>query len=244
MNDLFAADYSGKPFHFLGTAHLTVLGSIILLNLLLFLFRTHFSAKTRRNIRYAMAIVLFFNEVGYHIWRISTGTWTVQRMLPLHLCAVLVWLSIVMLLSRSTRLYEFSYFLGIAGATQALLTPEAGQYGFPHYRWCQTFLSHAILVTVPLYVTFVEGFRPSWKSMARVLVTLNIYAVFVGIVNALVGSNYLYIARKPDIPTLLDALGPWPWYILAMEAIGLALCLLLYLPFAIKDKNRNGRVME
>ncbi|PIE32474.1 TIGR02206 family membrane protein [candidate division KSB3 bacterium] len=236
MSDVFAVNYSGEPFHFFGPAHITVLTSIILFNVLFFLFRKRFSVKVRRNIRYGMAILLFLNEIGYHIWRISTGTWTIQHMLPLHLCAVLVWFSLVMLLTGSVRIYEFSYFLGIAGATQALLTPEVSQYGFPHYRWCQTFISHGILVAIPLYMTFVEGFRPYWKSVTRVLLTLNIYAVFVGIVNAMVGSNYLFIARKPDMPTLLDVLGPWPWYILAMEALALVLCLLLYLPFAIKDK--------
>lgn len=53
--------------------------------------------------------------------------------------------------------------------------------------------------------------------------------------NALLGSNYMFIARKPDDPSLIDVLGPWPWYILSLEAVGLAICFILYLPFAIKD---------
>ncbi|GAB4481644.1 MAG: hypothetical protein OHK0031_03670 [Anaerolineales bacterium] len=32
-------------------------------------------------------------------------------------------------------IYELLYFMGIGGALQALLTPDVGIYGFPHYRY-------------------------------------------------------------------------------------------------------------
>ena len=67
------------------------------------------------------------------------------------------------------------------------------------------------------------------------MVWLNVYMVLVEVVNFALGSNYMFIARKPDVPTLIDFLGPWPWYIIPLEAIGFAVCLLLYLPFAIRD---------
>jgi hypothetical integral membrane protein (TIGR02206 family) len=57
----------------------------------------------------------------------------------------------------------------------------------------------------------------------------------VGIVNALLGSNYLFIAHKPATASLLDVLPPWPWYLPILEAIALVLIGLLYLPFAIRD---------
>ena len=57
----------------------------------------------------------------------------------------------------------------------------------------------------------------------------------VGGINALIGSNYLFIARKPDTASLLDVLPQWPWYIIHIEAIGLLSMLILYLPFAIRD---------
>ncbi|GAK52247.1 conserved hypothetical integral membrane protein [Candidatus Moduliflexus flocculans] len=163
-------------------------------------------------------------------------------MLPLHLCSALVWTSAIMLLTRSYRLYEFIYFLGIGGATQALLTPDAGIYGFPHYRWFQTFLAHILIVSSVVYMTAVERYRPTWKSLKRAIIALNIYAAFVGVVNALLGSNYLFIARKPDIPTLLDQLAPWPWYILELEVLALIVFVLLYVPFAFYDwKDANAK---
>ncbi len=243
MKELFAIDYHGGAFQFFGIPHLTVLGLLLFVNIFFFFRGKHFSPATRRRLRYGMATLLLANEIGYHVWRISTDTWTIQNMLPLHLCSALVWLSVVMLYTNNNRIYEYVYFLGIAGAAQALLTPEAAQYGFPHYRWCQTFLSHSILVTAPIYMTLAEGFRPYWRSYFHMVLATNVYMLFVGMVNWLVGSNYLYVARKPDIPTLLDLLGPWPWYILAIEAIGLSLCLLLYLPFAVKDRLSSKKII-
>jgi uncharacterized membrane protein YwaF len=38
-----------------------------------------------------------------------------------------------MLVTRSYVVYEFAYFMGIASAIQALLTPDLGLYGFPTF---------------------------------------------------------------------------------------------------------------
>jgi uncharacterized membrane protein YwaF len=59
--------------------------------------------------------------------------------------------------------------------------------------------------------------------------------LFVAGVNRAIGSNYLFIAHKPDVATALDLLGPWPWYIAGMQIVGIILAVVLYLPFAIKD---------
>jgi len=69
----------------------------------------------------------------------------------------------------------------------------------------------------------------------RVVVGLNLYMLVVFGINKLVDGNYMFIMHKPETPSLIDVLGPWPWYILSLEAIGLIICFLLYLPFAIKD---------
>ena len=84
-------------------------------------------------------------------------------------------------------------------------------------------------------MTVIEQYRPYWTSLLHAVVGANLYMLLVGLVNALIGSNYMFIAHKPDTPSLLDVLGPWPWYILSAEAVGLAVGLLLYLPFFIHD---------
>ena len=87
----------------------------------------------------------------------------------------------------------------------------------------------------------VEGFRPTWRSIVRVAVWTNVYVVIIYFVNAAIGSNYLMINYKPNTPSLLTLLPDWPLYILYMEAIGVITCLLLYLPFAVKDMRNKNR---
>ena len=234
MANLFIADYDGAPFNFLGPAHVTALVLIVLLNIFLFRDRKK-DEKARLRTRRTLAIILWLNEGGIHLWLIVHGMWNIQEHIPLHACSVLVWLAGFMLINKDERIYPFAYFVGIAGAVQALFTPDIGIYGFPHYRFFQTNISHGLLVTAAVYMTTVEGMRPTWKSLLRVVIATNIYMVIILGVNSLIGSNYLFVSRKPPEPSLLDVLPDWPIYLIYMEAIGAVCFLLLYLPFWIND---------
>jgi hypothetical integral membrane protein (TIGR02206 family) len=234
MINFFAANYQGPAFELFGTAHFAVLGALVLLNLFLLRFKNA-NEGTKSLLRWALALILLINEVAWHYWNYVFGKWTIQTMLPLHLCSLMVWTGALMLVTKNYRIYEFMYFMGIAGAIQALATPGIGIYGFPHFVFFQYFLSHGLIITSAIYMTVVEGFRPTWKSLFRVAIWMNIYVVIVYLINSAIGSNYLMINYKPNTPSLLDLLPEWPVYILYMELIGVISILLLYLPFVVKD---------
>jgi len=235
MNQFFGLEWDGSPFVLFNTPHLIALAIISLINIALAAFGKRLSDRQRTVVRYTLAGVLIVDELLWHVWNATTGQWTIRTMLPFHLCSVLVWLSAVMLIRKSYAIYEVAYLLGIAGALQALLTPDAGIYGFPHFRAFQVMISHGAIITSAVCMTAVEGFRPTADSIKRVLVRANIYAVVVFIVNMLIGSNYLFIAHKPETASLLDVLPPWPWYLPFLELLALVFIGLFYLPFAIKD---------
>lgn len=236
MGQFFARNYSGPAFQLFGPAHLAALAALVLLNVLL--IRTkNASQRVHRNIRWALAITIWSAEIAWHAWNIATGQWSVQYMLPLNLCSILIWLTGFMLIFKNKRIYEFAYFLGIGGAMQYLMTPDLGIYGFPHFRFFQTFLSHGLLVTCAIYMTVVEGFRPTWKSVARVVVWANVYMGIIFLINLRLGSDYLDLNAKPATPSLLSLLPAWPIYIIFMELIGLATIFLLFLPFLIHQKH-------
>jgi len=104
-----------------------------------------------------------------------------------------------------------------------------------HFRAVQTLIAHGTLIIVPIFMTTKEGFRPTWGSFVRVAIGTNLYLVVIHFINLAIGSNYLFTVGKPTTESLLDILGPWPVYLLSMEAIGFALFFLLYLPFMLKD---------
>lgn len=234
MEQFFAGDYSGPAFEFLGTAHRVALAVLVVLNLFLILFRNA-DDKTKTKIRWTLALILLGNEIGWHYWNYAVGKWTLQTMLPLQVCSLLVWFGVWMLVTKNYRIYEFMYLMGIGGAIQALATPDLGIYGFPHFRFFQTFLSHGLIITSAVYMTVVEGLRPTWKSLLRIAVWMNIYVVIIFFVNIYLGSNYLMVNHKPETASLLDLLPDWPVYILYMEALGIFTFLILYQPFVFKD---------
>jgi hypothetical integral membrane protein (TIGR02206 family) len=234
MGDFITSDYQGRPFQFLGIPQIVTLLLLVLLNIILLRDKRK-DEKARARTRWTIAIILWVNEALFHLWHIYYGSWNIQEHIPLHACSVLIWLSGFMLIKKNKTIYEFAYFMGIAGAIQALFTPDIGIYGFPHYRFFQTFISHGLLVTGAIYMTTVEGFRPTWKSLLRVIVWMNVYTLVVLGINSLIGSNYLFVSRKPPGPTLLDALPEWPVYLLYIEGLGFVMFLLLYLPFFLKD---------
>lgn len=235
MGNILSIDFPNHPFIIFGIPHLVALLLIALPVFALASFGSHLSANQRLWFRYGVGIILVLNESLWHLWNWATGQWTVQTMLPLHLCSVMVFATAYMLFTRSYFIFEFSYFLGLGAAIQAIMTPDLGIYGFPHIRFFQTFIAHGLLFIAPFYMIFVEGYRPTWRSMLRTIVWLNLYMVPVTILNLIIGSNYLFTAHKPPTASLLDVLGPWPWYILSIELIGLATFLILYLPWIWKD---------
>jgi len=235
MSQFFTGEYGGAAFELFGTPHIIALMIVALINVALLAVGQRLWPRWRKIVRTTLATVLIVNEALWLLWLWTTGQASIQTALPLHLCSILVFTSAILLVNRNHGLYEFVYLLGIAGASQALLTPLFGAYGFPHFRFFQGIISHGSIVTAAIYMTAVEGYRPTLQSIKRILIRGNIYAVFVGIVNALLGSNYVFIAHKPATASLLDVLPPWPLYLPILEAIALVMIGLLYLPFAITD---------
>lgn len=235
MGQYFALDYAGPPFELYGTGHIIALTVITLACFSFVCFRNVWGEREKKIFRHSVAIFLIVDELSWHAWAVYWGIWSFRTMLPLHLCSLMVWLSAYMLFTKDYSIYEIVYFLGIGGAAQALLTPDASGYGFPHFRALQTFIAHGLLVAVPVYMTVVEGYRPTMQSLKRVFIWTNIYMLPVFILNLLIGSNYLFIAHKPQFPTLLDLLASWPWYVIELEAVGFTILFVLYLPFLLKD---------
>ncbi len=130
------------------------------------------------------------------------------------------------------RLY---FFTGIIGASQAILTPNL-QYAFPHFRFIEYFIAHILLIWAPLFMTWVEGYRPTVQSIKRTMIFLNILIPIVSFVNYKTGGNYMFLAHKPETASLLDMLGPHPYYIISLELAALIGCFILYMSFAKREK--------
>lgn len=232
----FSPDYHGEPFVLFGAGHLAVMGLVTAGVLWLALSRGRWNGQAKRSFRFALAGGLLALELGRHAWFAVHGLWRVQDNLPLGLCSISVWLSVFSLAIRSRAAYAPLYFLGLGGAAQAILTPNVAPYSFPHWLAVQSYVSHVGIVIATLYLTLIEGFRPTPQSLRRVILWVTAYVPAVFVLNLAIGSNYLFLAAKPEFPTLIDRMPAWPWYIGLLIALALVVALLLYLPFMIMDR--------
>ncbi len=241
MSEFFKKDYTGGAFVLFGREHLLFLALIAAVCVAIVLLRNRFSPRAQTITRWTLLGLIYLCEGSWQVWMLATDQWTIQGMLPLWLCSVTSWTMPLLLVWRSQRYYEWAYFMGTIGAALALSTPDLTIYGFPHFRFIEFLTLHGLLIVAVVYMTAVEGFRPTWKSLPRVILITNAYWLFCAVVNSLIGSNYGYTHGKLPTPSLLDVLGPHPWYLLWMEVLGIVLCLLMYLPFALKDRQLQAQ---
>lgn len=240
----FAYDYHGKPFTMFEPGHLAFIAFFALLILTFVLLRKRITPSGDKAIRYTLAAVLFCTESSWHLWNVYWGKWTIQEHLPLHACSLMIWAAVYMLVRKNYRIFEFVYLLGIPTAIQAFLTPDAGIYGFPHFRLIQTLITHGTLITTGIYMAVVVGLRPTWASVKRVFIVANVALVIIFGLNFLLGSNYMFLAHKLSTPSLLDVLPPWPYYIIVIELLGVFFVLALYSPYAIRDWATNRKAKK
>jgi hypothetical integral membrane protein (TIGR02206 family) len=210
-----------------GPLHLTLLIAIAVSAVaLITLCRS--GVLSARAVSFTVGSALAINEIIWWITRYSREGIHAGN-LPLQLCDVAVWAAVFACMTRAPALAEFTWFAGIAGAGMALLTPDLAA-PWPQWPAIYFFLAHGGVVISAAVLAFsgVIDFHP--RSVWRPFGMLLAYAAFVGCVDAVLHTNYMYLRSKPGSASLLDAVGPWPWYLIAGAGIGLALFGLLWLP--------------
>ena len=185
-----------------------------------------------------LAWVLSFTVVAWVVLRIAFGLFNKNTDLPFDMCNVSALLMPLFIKNRKDWSFQVLYFLIMGGTTQAILTPHLYD-AFPHYTFIKYFIVHCGLVVMILYVLFVFKMRPTFRGVGFAFIAMQVFLVFLILVNSLLGSNYGYICNKPDTASLLDYLGPHPIYIFVGQSIAVVLFLIYWLPFARKQKVSN-----
>jgi hypothetical integral membrane protein (TIGR02206 family) len=212
-----------------GPAHLGVLAAVLVAAAALGA-AWHRWPRAAWPLRRAIAAALALNELGYYGFAISQGWVDPPRGLPLDLCDLTLWLAVVVLVRPRPWACDAAYYLAAAGSGMAVLTPDPG-VALATYPGAKFFLSHGGVVAAVLGLVLSGAVRPRPGSWWRVLLAVNGYAAALLAFDLRLGTNYMYLVEKPASGTLLDVLGPWPWYLLAGDAVAAALFWLLQLPF-------------
>lgn len=225
-----------RAFHPFTTEHYAALavGAVVAAA---FLFAGKHGMESRKR---ATALLAFIN---FCVYPLSLAAWlsldsekSWDNLLPFHLCDVAAIVAGLALLTKRPLLCALTYFWGLAATIQGLITP-ALTVGFPAPPFMMFFVHHFAVVIAALYLPIVDGWRPKspfWRSPLEVLGWSVLYLMVAMTVNKLLGSNFAFASRPPDNPSLIDHLGPWPWYLVSMLGLAVVFYLLLALPFVRK----------
>lgn len=198
-------------FHSFGPSHLAVLGVCggVLLFLAL-LRRFHPGSARMAECVLACLLLLDWPLAAFSHWRSGTLTWDTG--LPFHLCDIAGIAGGIALLTHHRLAAEIVYFFGMAGTLQGLITPNL-DVDFPDPRFIMFFVLHGGVVVTALHLVTSLKCRPRPWAVPRMVGLTIVYAFIVGAVNLSLNSNFAFLCEKPAQASLMDALGPWPWYI-------------------------------
>ena len=223
-------------FQIFGTPHLIVMGLTLAVPILLAVAVLKTASKKVADAGACfLAGALLINESIHWGYRLNDVGWSrcVQDHLPLHVCGITIVLTAAVLIFRRQGIYEIVYFWGLVGSTNAVITPGDLEAGFPDYRFFQYFIAHSGIVAGILYATLGLRMRPTLRGLFRAFVCLNALALVLGILNFLLGSNYMFLSRPPAGTESPFFFAGWPWYIPIIDLVALGMFFVVYSPFLV-----------
>ncbi|MFH1208865.1 MAG: TIGR02206 family membrane protein [Candidatus Omnitrophota bacterium] len=234
-------DRSLAAFRPYGPDHLAVL-ALLLAGALLLIRNTTWIRRINDDcpVRYALAAALLINGAASWICALHQGF----VLVPLHFCDFALLFVVWALLFGGPRyVKELAFFWGLAGSSQAVFTPDLYQR-FPDCSWIVFFFGHGGVILSAIYLAARGSLELSGASVWRAWLGLSPYAAFAGLVNWGFGTNFGYLARKPGHPSVLDYLGPWPFYILGCGVIAAGLFSLCYVFWLLTEQMADNDVVR
>jgi hypothetical integral membrane protein (TIGR02206 family) len=178
-----------------------------------------------------LAVLIGATYVVEHVSFVVRGDWALDFNLPLHLTDVVTIVAAVALWTRRPLLVELTWFWGLTASLQAVLTPDLGSVDFPELLWWTFFVTHSGAVVAAVMLVLGCRIHPRPGAVKRAFAATLAVAAAAAAANLLTGGNYMWLREKPEAGSLLDVMGPWPWYILSAAVLAVLLFALLATPF-------------
>ena len=216
--------------------HLITVG-IGFISCILLVFLGFFTEK-KATFAKIVAIAVLGVEIAELLFRHHYYGETVAELLPLHLCPIVIILSIFMMFFHSEVLFQPVYFWSI-GAFFAILMPDIRD-GMSNFASQSFFITHFFILFSTAYAFVHFRFRPTKAGFLCSFLLLVTLAFIMYFVNNKLGTNFLYVNHPPVTKSLMDFMGPWPYYIFSLAGIDIAISFFMYLPFRKNKKSKYG----
>ena len=130
-----------------------------------------FPGRTARYLGRGIAVVLAADAVTFVLRPVVEGGWTARGSLPLDLCDVALVIAAFACWFPQWRLgVELTYFWGLAGTLQAVLTPDLS-VSFPRLEFFEFVVGHLGIVIAATYLVvalrLVPGACPARRGVAE-----------------------------------------------------------------------------
>lgn len=225
-------------FETYGTSHqvvavLLVVGVVVLL----WLGRRYRRTARAGLIGKVFALTVLVATVPLQFLYLTPGYWDLAWTLPLQLCDLASFAAIVALWTQRWWAVGLTYYWGLTLTTQAIITPDL-RTGFPDPVFLLFWATHLLVVWAAVYLTWGLGIRPTWHSYRVTVATTAVWAVSVFAFNVVAGTNYGFLNEKPGSASVLDLLGPWPWYVAAEVVLVALVWALITWPWVVGSRRR------
>jgi hypothetical integral membrane protein (TIGR02206 family) len=237
-----AADFATIPatrqFSTYGPSHLTVLMVFAIGSAALVWIgrrQTQSQARLLRRVLGALTMAIFSVALLYKLVQP-----TISQSVPLQLCDLAELTAAYALWSQRKWAFTLTYYWGLPLSSQALLTPDLHGPDFPSHGFLTFFALHLLIVWAAIYLTWGIGMRPNWRNYRFAVITTLAWGAFTLLFNTIAGTDYGFLNRKPVNASMLDFLGPWPFYVLAEVAIVGAVWALMTWPWELKRRRPDG----
>ncbi|HEV7804791.1 MAG TPA: TIGR02206 family membrane protein [Solirubrobacteraceae bacterium] len=176
---------------------------------------------------HVLAVLILVAFVVEQVTYVARGDWRARINLPLQLSDAVTLVAVAALWRpRPGLLTELVWFWGLTATLQAVLTPDIADT-FADILYFTYFVTHGGAMLAAFLLVLGLRHVPRRWAVWRVFGLTAAFALLAAAGCLATGGNYMFLRRKPASGSILDPLGPWPWYVLAAALLGLAMLLVL-----------------
>ena len=212
-------------FDLFGNDHIFSIILIIIFYVIFLCFNEKIGIKNKSEIfPIVLSFIILSLDISEDIIRYITGYYSIEKDLPLQLCAIGIYVAVVALLKKNQIAFELIFYWGLVGASQAILTPDSDLFELKiFFMYSQAY--HSALIFSVLWLVIKCNMRMQIEYIPRVVLITNLVVVVISVINYLLDSNYMFLRVKPNSvsPFLI---GDWPIYIIIVQFFSIVIVFL------------------
>ena len=205
--------------------HHTLITIVVIATLLIVRYRVN-----RYNLNFIDIFLGFLPiiiELIFQIQSVLNKEWMLIKTLPLEISYLTIFAIPIYLFMPSRILQSWIYYIGIWSAAAAFLnTIMMGAE--PWHVLLRYYGHHGTLLYFGISI-YISGYRPTLNDYYNTAKIMLLIIFIIGLINMIIGSNYMFTRFKPPGMNLTLLMADWPYYFIIIVSIGLVFCYLLYL---------------